>query len=79
MQIFDDILEILSDGHYHAFEELQTRLTGRNENQIELALSFLETYSFVKRLRKRWSTRTRRVQLTEPMLRFVKRFKELAE
>ena len=41
------ILEVLSDGEWHAVEELQ-QLTQLNENQVREIAAFLYEYDFVK-------------------------------
>lgn len=77
MQIFDDILEILKDGHFQTFEEVLDKIKTVNENQLECIIMFLDEYGLVKRIRKPWSNRTRIVRLSMPMQNFFKRFNEL--
>lgn len=76
LSVFDEILDVLSDGGYHTIEDIDSK-THLNMNQIEFALSFLEQYGFIRRLHPRWSTRTRKAILTNEMLNFLKRLKEL--
>jgi len=82
MQILDRILEVLSDGHYRPFIEIMTGVlekTTVNENQLELALSFLEEAGFVKRVRTKWSTRTLKAALTPKAVKFLERIKWLED
>lgn len=74
---FDIVLDLLSDGKYHSFDDIMNRQTMLNENQLEAILAFFEDHEFVRRLRKGWSTRTRKVMLTPAMLMFLERLKEL--
>ena len=78
LPIFDEILEVLSDGQYHRFEDLKARVK-LNETQVEVVLSFLASFGFVKLQRRRWSTRTAGARLMPEMANFLKRLKELGE
>jgi hypothetical protein len=77
VSVFDDILEILKDGHYHKFEDILAKTKNLNENQLEFILSFLQEYNFIKRQRKTWSTRTRQAKLNPVLENFLKRLIEL--
>jgi hypothetical protein len=77
MSYFDIVLDTLADGKYHTFEDIVSRQTKFNENQIEAILAFLERFSLVKRLRRTWSMRTRKVMLLPEMLNFLRQLKEL--
>jgi len=79
MRVFDDILDTLSDGKYHNFDELTMFSSSHNEDQIELIMKFLESYGFIRRQRKVWSTRTNKVRLEPSMLNFLRRLKELED
>jgi hypothetical protein len=77
MQVFDDVLDILKDGHFHTFEEISSKLKTLNENQLELIFGFLQEYSFIRRQRRTWSLKTRGVKLAPVLENFLKRFREL--
>ena len=78
--VFDEVLDVLSDGKFHAFEDIQFKAARNlNETQVEAVLSFLERYGFVKRQRRTWSVRTREAKLQPEMLNFLKRIKELED
>jgi len=71
--IFDDILEVLSDGEYHAFEEIKFKVTRNlNETQVKAVLAFLDSYCFVKRRRQK-------AKLDLSFLKFLKRIRELED
>jgi hypothetical protein len=76
--VFDDILNTLKDGKYHTFEELQFAVGAKlDDEQIEVVLAFLEKYDFVSRMRKPWSTLTRKVALKPVLFEFLKKLKAL--
>jgi hypothetical protein len=77
MQVFDDVLEILKDGHFHTFEEILAKLKMLNENQLEFIFGFLQEYNFIRRQRRTWSLKTRGVKLTPVLENFLKRLMEL--
>jgi hypothetical protein len=77
MSYLDIVIDSLADGKYHTFEDIVSRQTKFNENQIEAILAFLERFSLVKRLRRTWSMRTRKVMLLPEMLNFLRQLKEL--
>lgn len=71
--IFDLIFNTLSDGAKHDVDEivLKASLLPLNEKQVEYALGFLQSYSFLDR-----SKITGEVQLSRPVLTFLRRLKE---
>jgi DNA-binding IclR family transcriptional regulator len=77
MSCFDFVLDTLADSKYHTFEDIFSRQTKLNENQLEYVLAFLDRYGFIRRLRKTWSMRTRMVKLQPEMTNFLNRLKEL--
>ena len=84
MRVFDDIVDALSDGKYHTFEDIQLTLKyaqpkathNLDETQIELVLSILSTAGFIRRLHKPYSSRTWKARLEPQMLDFLKRIKD---
>jgi hypothetical protein len=79
MRVFDDIIDTLSDGQYHSFEDIKLAASRNlNETQVEVALGFLQEYGLVKCLRQPGTmTRLRKVQLTTTVLILLRRLKEL--
>jgi len=77
--VFDDILNTLKDGKYHTFNELQIAVRAKlDDEQIEVVLAFLEKYDFVSRMRKPWSTLTRKVALKPALFEFLKKLEALS-
>jgi len=78
MRVFDDVLEALSDGEYHVFEEIKFKAARNfNEAQVESALKFLEQYDLIARKRNRWGTHG--AKLTQETFNFLKGLKELED
>ena len=79
VRVLDDLLEVLKGGDWHDFKELAAKTPQLNENQLEFILSFLRSYDFIERERKRWSLRTKRVRLNPLMMAFLGRIDELGK
>lgn len=54
MSQIDLVLNILSDGKYHFFDEIKSKADRLNPTQVECLLIFLSRFGLVKRLRPRW-------------------------
>jgi len=80
--VFDEILDVLSDGEYHTFEEITFKAARNlNKTQVEEVLQFLDSYGFIEQKRSRSSAfgplETKGAKLSRSMTQWLKQIKEL--
>jgi len=83
VRVFDDILDTLSDGEFHEFEEIKKAAPDKNETQVDAVLEFFEDYGLLTRHRSRGTAFgpivTKGAQLSKSMLKFLKKIKEASK
>jgi len=80
MQLLYHLVDILSDGRYHIFSEIMAELRPKHSSEegTEVAIAFLVEYGFAERIKQRRTrSRTWKVRLTQPMLKFLHRVADL--